>query len=151
MTLHYIFQDVPDNGVTTVHNLLGTLHRLHDTALDELADDKGLVELGSHQLGQTALAHLEFGTYHDNRTGAVVDTLTQQVLTEASLLTLERVGERLQGTVGIGLHGTALAAVVEEAVHGLLEHALLVAQNHLGSLYLDESFQTVVTDDDTTV
>ena len=69
VTLHHVLQDIPDHGLTTVNNLLSALHRLHDTALDELADDEWLVELGSHQLRQTALTHLQLRTYDDNRTG----------------------------------------------------------------------------------
>ena len=40
-----------------------------DTPLDEFADHEGLVQLGSHILGDTALAHLELRTHDDNRAG----------------------------------------------------------------------------------
>ena len=91
VTLHHVLKDIPDDRLTTVHNLLGALHCLHDTALDELTDDERLVELGCHQLWQTAFTHLQLRTYDDNRTSRVVNTLTEQVLTEAALLTLQRV------------------------------------------------------------
>ena len=68
VSLHNILENVPDNGFATINNLLGTLDGLHDTALDELANDERLVEFGCHQLRQTALAHLQFGTNDDNRT-----------------------------------------------------------------------------------
>ena len=68
VTLHNILEDVPDDGLTTVYYLLGALDSLDDATLDELADDKWFVELGSHQLGQTALSHLKFRTNDDNRT-----------------------------------------------------------------------------------
>ena len=93
VTLHHIFQNVPDNRFLAVYNLLGRLHGLHDTALDQLTDDERFVEFGSHQLGNTALAHLQLRTNDNNRTCGVVDTLTQQVLTETSLLTLQAIGE----------------------------------------------------------
>ena len=89
VTLHHVLKDIPDDRLTTVHNLLGALHCLHDTALDELTDDERLVELGCHQLWQTAFTHLQLRTYDDNRTSRVVNTLTEQVLTEAALLTLQ--------------------------------------------------------------
>ena len=95
--------------------------------------------------------HLQLGAYDDNRTGGVVDTLTEKILTETALLTLERVGERLEGTVGLGLDSRRFARVVEQRVNSLLKHTLLVAENHLGSFDFNESFQTVVTYDDTTV
>ena len=91
MSLHYVFQNVPDDRFLTVHNLLGTLHRLHDAALDELTDDERLVELGCHEFRNTALAHLQLRTHNDYGTCGIVDTLTQQILTETSLLTFQTV------------------------------------------------------------
>jgi len=151
VTLHDILEDVPNDGFAAIDDLLGTLHGLYDTALNELANDERLVKLCRHQLRETALANLQLGTDNDNRTCGIVDTLTEQVLTETALLTLERVGERLERTVGLALHGTGLAAVVEKRVYGLLQHTLLVAENHLGGLDFHQSLQTVVTDDDATI
>ena len=68
VALHYVLEDVPDNRLATVYDLLCALNGLHDAALDELADDERLVELGCHELRQTALAHLQLRTYNDNRT-----------------------------------------------------------------------------------
>ena len=68
MTLHHILQDVPNDRLTTVDYLLGALHRLDDAAFDEFADDEGLVELGSHQLRQTTLSHLQFRSNDNYRT-----------------------------------------------------------------------------------
>ena len=91
--------------------------------------------------------HLQLGAYDDYRAGRVVDALTEQILTEAALLALERVGERLERTVGVALDGRRLAAVVEQRVDCLLEHTLLIAQNHVGSLDFNQALQTVVADD----
>ena len=66
MSLHHVLEDVPNDGFLAVHDLLGALDRLDDTALDELADHEGLVQLGCHVLGDTALTHLELGTDHDH-------------------------------------------------------------------------------------
>ena len=119
--------------------------------LDELADDEGLVELGGHEFGETAFAHLEFGTYDDDGTTGIVDALTEEVLAETALLTLEGVGERLEGTVAFALDSAALAAVVEKAVDGFLEHAFLIAQDDVGGFDLDETLETVVADEDATI
>ena len=89
MTFHHVFEDVPYDGFLTVDNLLGALDGLDNAALDELADDKRFVELGRHIFGQTALAHLEFRTDDDDRTCRVVDALTEEVLTETTLLAFE--------------------------------------------------------------
>ena len=151
VAFHHEFKDIEDDGLTTVDDLLGALDGLHNAALDELADDEGLVEFGGHEFGETALAHLEFGTDDDHGTTGIVDTLTKEVLTETALLTLQRVGEGLEGTVAFALDGTALAAVVEKAVDGFLEHALLIAQNDVGGFDLDETVQTVVANENATV
>ena len=89
MALHNKFKNVPNDGIFSVDNLLCRLNSLDDATLNEFADDKRLVELRSHQLRQTAFAHLQLRTDDDNRTGRIVNTLTEQVLTEAALLTLQ--------------------------------------------------------------
>ena len=65
MALHDVFEDVPDDRLATVDNLFGALHRLHDAALNELADDERLIEFCSHEFRQTALAHTQFRTNDD--------------------------------------------------------------------------------------
>ena len=49
VSLHYVLKDVPYNWFTTIDNLLCRLHSLHDTALNELANDEWLVELCCHK------------------------------------------------------------------------------------------------------
>ncbi len=151
MALQHVLQDVPDHRLFLVHDLLGALHRLHDAALDELADDERLVELGRHVLRQPALVQLQVRAHHDNGTCAIVHALTEQVLAEAALLAFERIAQGLQRAVALALYGAALAAVVEEAVHGLLQHALLVSQDHLRRLDLHQTLEAVVADDHTAV
>ena len=114
VTLDDILQDVEDDRLATIDDALCALDGLDDTAVDEATDDEGLVELGSHVLRQTALVHLQLRTDNDNRAGGVVDTLTEEVLAEASLLTLDGVGKRLEGTIAAALDGCGAAAVVEE-------------------------------------
>ena len=151
VTLHHVLEDVPDDRLAAIHNLLRALHRLDDSALNELADDKRLVELGSHQGRQTTLSHLQLRTDDDHRTGRIVHTLTEQVLTETALLTLQRVGKRLQRTIALTLDGRRLTGVVKQGVNSLLQHTLLVAEDHLRGLDLHQSLQAVVADDDTTI
>ena len=91
MTLHHVFQNIPDNRFLAIYNLLGTLYRLHDTALNELTDDERLIKLSCHQFWNTAFTHFQLWTYNDYRTCGIVDTLTQQILTETSLLALQTV------------------------------------------------------------
>ena len=114
VTLNDILQDVEDDRLATIDDALGTLDGLNDTAVDEATDDEGLVELGCHILRQTALVHLQLRTDDDDGAGGVVDTLTEEVLAEASLLTLDGVGKRLEGTIAAALDGGGATAVVEE-------------------------------------
>src|SRR5690606_17217499 len=84
-------------------------------------------------------------------TAGVVDALAEQVLTEATLLTLQHVAEGLQGTVSGTGDGTTTATVVEQCVDGLLQHALLVVDDDLGSTEVDQTTKTVVAVDDAAV
>ena len=68
VSFHHVLQNIPDNRFTAVNDFLGTLHRLHNTALNEFADNERLIKLGCHQLRQTALSHLQFRTYNNDRT-----------------------------------------------------------------------------------
>ena len=88
VSLHHVLKDIPYDRILTINDLLGTLDSLDNTTLDELTDDKWLVELCCHVLGQTAFVHLQLWAYDDDRTCGVVYTLTEEVLTEASLLPL---------------------------------------------------------------
>ena len=114
MPFHDVFKDVPDNRLATINNLLGALDGFHDATLDEFADDERLVKLSCHQLRQTAFAHPQLRTNNDYRTCRIVNTLTEEVLTETALFALQRVGERLQRTVALTFHCRRLAAIVEQ-------------------------------------
>ncbi len=93
----------------------------------------------------------QFGTDHDHRAARIVDALAEQVLPEAALLALEHVGQRLQRTlVGAG-DDAAAAAVVEQRVDGLLQHALFVADDDVGRAQLHQPLQAVVAVDDAAV
>ena len=50
-------------------------------------------EFERHFLRQTALVHFEFRSDNDNGTAGVVNTLTQQVLTETALFTFQEIGK----------------------------------------------------------
>src|SRR5579864_2787374 len=94
---------------------------------------------------------LELGSDYDHRTARIVDALAEQVLPEAALLALEHVGERLKRPlVGAG-DDAAAAAVVEQRIDRLLQHALLVAHDDVGRTQLDEPLQAVVAVDDTAI
>ena len=99
MTLHYKLKDIPNNRITLIDYLLCRFHSLDNTALDEFTDNEWLVQLSCHKLWQTAFVHLQFWTNDDNRTCRIIDTFTEEVLTETTLLTLKRVRKRLQWSI----------------------------------------------------
>ena len=68
----------------------------------------------------------------------------EQVLAEATLLSLEHVAQGLQGAVAGTGDGATAAAVVEQGVDGLLQHPLLVVDDDLGGTEVDQATETVV-------
>ena len=111
----------------------------------------GLKSSSAIFFGKTALMQLQSRTDDDDRSARVVDALTEQVLTEATLLALQHIAERLQRSlVGTG-DGLAAAAVVEQSIDRLLQHAPLVANDDLGRIELEKALQTVVAVDDATI
>ncbi len=92
---------------------------------------KGLNSSSAISLGRPHWCSLQRRADHDDRTARVVDALAEQVLAEPALLALEHVGERLQRAVARAGDGPAAAAVVEQRVDGLLQHALLVVDDDL--------------------
>ncbi len=80
----------------------------------------------------------------DHGAARVVDALAEQVLAEPALLALEHVGQRLQRPVAWAGDRAAAAAVVEQRVDGLLEHALLVVDDDLGRAEVEQPLEAVV-------
>ena len=149
--LDHLFQDVPHDGVVVLHFLLRRLDGGGDAHLFQTGEDEGLEQFQRHQLGQTALVQLQGRAHGNHGTAGVVDALAQQVLAEAAALALDHVGQRLQRALVGARHGLATAAVVQQAVHGFLQHALLVARNDFRSLQLQQATQTAVAVDDAAV
>ncbi len=100
-------EDVPHFRCLLLYLLLGALHRLAMSALNELADHKWLKEFNGHVLWKSAFVELELRTHNDNRTTRVVDSLTEKVLTEATRFTLERICKRLESTLRLTAHSAA--------------------------------------------
>ena len=64
---------------------------LSEFTICELSHDEWLEEFESHCLRKSALVELEVWSYYDYGTSGEVYSLTEEVLTESSLLTLEHV------------------------------------------------------------
>ena len=69
-------------------SFLAALYCFYDTSFNQFTNDKRLEQFSRHIFRQTTLVQFQFRTYHDYRTTGIVNTFTQQVLTETSLLYL---------------------------------------------------------------
>jgi len=140
----HVVENIPDNRFFALHHFLGGLDGCRQAAGFQLGENKRLEQLQRHALGQTALMQTQGRTHHDHRTTGVVNALTQQVLTETTLLALDHVGQGLQrALVGAG-DGAAATTVVEQGINGFLQHALFVAHDDIGSVELQQALETVV-------
>src|SRR6202040_1520485 len=146
-----VFENVPHDWILLLDHFLGLLDRGAVTLRFELVIDERLEQLERHFFRQTALIQFQFRTDHDDGTARVVHALAEQVLAEATLLALERVGQRLErAVVGSAKHATA-ASVVEQRVNGFLQHALFIADDHVRRAELHQLLQPVVAVDDAAV
>ena len=144
VVLDDLFKDVPHYRLLHLYHFFGLLDGGALAGLLKAVIDERLEELERHLLGQAALVQLELGADHDNRPAGVVDAFAEQVLAETALFALERVRERLERAVVGATQNAATAAVVEQCVHGLLQHALFVAHDHFRSVQIHQLLQPVV-------
>src|SRR6266704_3339238 len=151
VVLDDFFQDLVHLRRLLLDDLFRPLDRLGDPLLHQLVDDEGLEELDGHRLGQPALVQPELGTHDDHRPAGIVHALAEQVLAEPALLALEHVGQRLQGPLAAPADRLRAAAVVEQRVHRLLQHALLVPEDDLRRPVQDQLLQPVVAVDDAAI
>ena len=143
-----LFEDIPYRDVLCFFdNALCVLYILALAAVDQLFDDERLEQFERHFLRNTALVHLEFRTDDDNRTTGIVDTLTEKVLTETTLLTSEHSGKGFQLSVAGSYDRLTSSAVFDEGVDRFLEHSLFVSDDDVGSAQVEQLLQTVVTVD----
>ena len=91
MFLDDVFQDVPDFTIDAFDFLLSVFDIRSNALFDKFLHDERLEEFQCHFFRQAALMHLHFRTDNDNRTARVVDTFTEQVLTETSLFSFKAV------------------------------------------------------------
>ena len=144
-------EDIPHLGGFALDHLLGSFDRRGQATRFQLGEDKRLEQLQGHFLGQTGLVQLQRRTYHDHGTTGVVDPLTQQVLTETTLLTLDHVSQGLQRALVGASDGTATTTVIQQRIHRFLQHALFVAHDDVRGAQVQQTLETVVPVDHPTV
>ncbi len=87
---------------------------------------------------------LEPRTDDDDRTAGVIDALAEQVAAETPLLAFEHVAERLEFAPAAAAERLTALAVVDQAVHSFLKHALLVAHDHVRRTEVKQVVQAVI-------
>jgi len=88
---HFV-QDIPNDSFFTLNHFLSGFDGGGESSQLQLAVDERFEQLQCHFLRQTALMQTQVWTYGDYRTTGVVNTLTEQVLTETTLFTFDHVG-----------------------------------------------------------
>ena len=151
MVVDDIFQCVPNLSGSTVYHFPCALDVGDDLGIYQPLQHKGLEQLQRHFLRQTALVHFQARTDNDNGTAGIVYTLTQQVLTEASLLTFQHIRQGLQRTVIRAGDRSAMTAVIDKGIHCLLQHTLFVADDDVRRIQFQHPLQAVVPVDDTAI
>ena len=151
MSFGHLFENIPDDRLSTLDHFLCAADGVSITATFEVADNKRLKQNKRHLLRKTALCEFQFRTDNDDRTSGVVNTFTEQVLTETSLLAFQHIAEGLQSTVSGAGDGTTVASVVQKSVDRFLKHTLFVADNDFRGTKLKQVFQTVVAVNDSAV
>ena len=151
MVCGHLFQGVPHLGGAALNHALRHLYRGGMAVIDERAHDERLEELERHTFGQAALVQPQVGPDDDNGAAGIVDALAEQILAEAPLLAAQEVGEALELMAGRSGNGAAAPAIVDQRIHRLLEHALLVADDDFRRAQVQQFLEAVVAVDDTTV
>src|SRR5438552_4089465 len=151
MILNDFFQDLVHLRRLFFYDLLRPLDAFGVPLLLHLVYDDRLEQLYCHPLGQAALVQPQLRAHHDHRPARVVHALAEQVLAEPALLAFEHVGQRLQGPLAAPADRLGAAAVVEQRVHRLLQHALFVPEDDLRRPVQDQLLQPVVAVDDAAV
>ena len=95
--------------------------------------------------------HLKFWTNYDYGTTRVVNTLTKQVLTEATLFTLEHIGQGFEGPVTRTCYRTTTTAIIDQGINRFLQHAFFVAHDDIRSAQFEQAFQAIIPVDNTTI
>src|SRR5690606_35249445 len=146
-----LFKHVPNFRALLFDHAARLLHSAGEALNVEARIDERLEQFERHLLRQAALVQLQIRTDDDDRTAGIVDALAEQVLTEAALLALQHVGERLQRTLVGARDDAAAAAVIEQRVDSFLQHPLFVADDDVRRAELHQALQAVVAVDDAAI
>ena len=83
-------------------------------------------------------------TDHDHRAPGIIDPFAEQVLAEAAGFALEHVAQGFERPAILAGDRAAAPAVIEQGVDGLLQHALLVADDHVRRAQFHQPLQAII-------
>ena len=81
-------KDIPYIILHSLNHLLGRFYIMSCSLFYKFLHYERLEKFYSHLLWKTALIDFKLRSYYDNRSSRIVNTLSEKVLTETSLLTL---------------------------------------------------------------
>ena len=147
---HFV-QDIPNDSFFALNHFLRGFDGGGQATQFQLAVNERFEQLQRHFLRQTALMQTQVWTYGDYRTTGVVNTLTEQVLTETTLFTFDHVGQRFQRTFVRTGDRTTATTVIQQGVNRFLQHTFFVAYDDVRRSQIQQTFQTVVTVNNATI
>ena len=146
-----VFQNIPYSWLKLLYHLLGILNIVRGAVCYQFFHNERLKQLDCHLFWQTALINLQLWSNNDNGTSGVVNTLTKKVLTETSGFTFQHIRKGFQGSVSRTCNRAATTTIVDQGVNCFLKHTFLIADNDIRSTKLQQSFQTIITINDSSV
>ena len=84
MLLDHFLEHIPYLGLQSLDHFLCILYIVSCSVCNKLFHNKRLEQLDRHLFRKTALIDLQLRSYDDNGTSGIVDTFSEQVLTETS-------------------------------------------------------------------
>ena len=87
MLFDYFFQNIPYSRLQLLNHFLSVLNIVCSSVCNKLFHNEWFEQLNCHFFRKTTLVNLKFRSYDDNGTSGIVNSFTEKVLTETSLLT----------------------------------------------------------------
>src|SRR5436190_19983356 len=129
MLADHFFQNVPNDRLLPLYHFTRLFDGGGVLVAFKLVVDERLEQLESHLLGQTALVKFQLRANDDHRTSRVINTLSEQILAEASLFSFERSRKRFQWAIIRTAKHSAATTVVKQRIDRFLQHALFVSDD----------------------
>ena len=89
MLANNFLKNVPNDRFLAFDHFAGLFDGCGMSVLFKLVVNERLEQLECHFLGQSALMQFQFRPDDDNRTARIIDPLSEQILSETSLLTFQ--------------------------------------------------------------